>query len=415
MIHTLFIVNAAGNVIFDRHYQGTINRTICDHFWKEKTDTENAGRLPPVLHKGKVFIFHIERRKLTYLATTLEDAPPLLVLEFLHRMVDVFEEYFNIVTEETLKDNFTTLYQLLDEMMDGGFPCTTETNILKDMIMLPNMLNKTVSAITGQSQVSENISGSMNGIPWRKSNIKYSHNEVFFDIVEEIDAIFDVGGMVASNEINGEILCNCRLSGMPDLLMTFADPTLLDDCSFHPCVRYNRFQAEKVLSFIPPDGQFKLMSFKIARPNANLPVFVKPNLSFSSNSGHVQISVGCKDVGSPKLPEDVIVTFTLPKTTSSHNLSVTMGHLHYDESTKTVRWDIGRMPKSGQPTMSGNVTLVPIQGYHPGNPDIMVEFKVLTFSTSGLKVLSVAVTNERYKPYKGVRSITKAGKIQYRT
>ena len=48
--------------------------------------------------------------------------------------------------------------------------------------------------------------------------------------------------------------------GMPDCTMTFEDPRKFDlhDCAFHPCVRFKRFQIDQQLSFIPPDGKFKL-------------------------------------------------------------------------------------------------------------------------------------------------------------
>jgi hypothetical protein len=48
---------------------------------------------------------------------------------------------------------------------------------------------------------------------------------------------------------------------MPDCTLTFDDPYKLDDCAFHPCVRYQRFETDQQLSFIPPDGKFKLLSF----------------------------------------------------------------------------------------------------------------------------------------------------------
>ena len=48
---------------------------------------------------------------------------------------------------------------------------------------------------------------------------------------------------------------------MPDCTLTFEDPYKLDDCAFHPCVRYQRFEVDQQLSFIPPDGKFKLLSF----------------------------------------------------------------------------------------------------------------------------------------------------------
>jgi len=69
--------------------------------------------------------------------------------------------------------------------------------------------------------------------------------------------------MIISSEVSGCIVGNSRLSGVPDLAMTFVDPSLIDDCSFHPCVRYNRYERDRVVSFVPPDGNFELMRYRI--------------------------------------------------------------------------------------------------------------------------------------------------------
>ncbi|PIO62543.1 hypothetical protein TELCIR_15895 [Teladorsagia circumcincta] len=44
----------------------------------------------------------------------------------------VFTEYFKDVEEESVRDNFVVIYELLDEMMDFGFPQTTESRILQE-------------------------------------------------------------------------------------------------------------------------------------------------------------------------------------------------------------------------------------------------------------------------------------------
>ena len=69
-------------------------------------------------------------------------------------------------------------------------------------------------------------------------------------------------GAVISSDINGSIQCSSHLSGVPDLTLTFQDPSVIDDCSFHPCVRYNRYDREQIISFVPPDGQFELMRYR---------------------------------------------------------------------------------------------------------------------------------------------------------
>lgn len=68
--------------------------------------------------------------------------------------------------------------------------------------------------------------------------------------------------MVATGEVYGRIAANCRLSGMPDLMMTFKDPSLIDDCAFHPCVRYAKFDQDRSVSFVPPDGEFELLNYR---------------------------------------------------------------------------------------------------------------------------------------------------------
>ena len=46
----------------------------------------------------------------------------VLILYFLHRMVKVFDDYFTKLEDESLRDNFVISYELLDEMMDNGYP-----------------------------------------------------------------------------------------------------------------------------------------------------------------------------------------------------------------------------------------------------------------------------------------------------
>lgn len=44
----------------------------------------------------------------------------------------VLTEYFKEVEEESIRDNFVIIYELLDEMMDFGHPQTTESKILQE-------------------------------------------------------------------------------------------------------------------------------------------------------------------------------------------------------------------------------------------------------------------------------------------
>jgi AP-2 complex subunit mu-1 len=36
----------------------------------------------------------------------------------------------------------------------------------------------------------------------------------------------------------------------------------LDDVSFHQCVKLAKFDSDRVVSFVPPDGEFDLMKYR---------------------------------------------------------------------------------------------------------------------------------------------------------
>lgn len=54
---------------------------------------------------------------------------------FLHRFVSVLIEYFKELEEESIRDNFVIIYELMDEMMDFGYPQTTESKILQECVI----------------------------------------------------------------------------------------------------------------------------------------------------------------------------------------------------------------------------------------------------------------------------------------
>ena len=76
------------------------------------------------------------------------------------------------------------------------------------------------------------------------------------------------------SEIVGNIKMRVYLSGMPELRLGLNDKVLfestgrgksksveLEDVKFHQCVRLSRFENDRTISFVPPDGEFELMGY----------------------------------------------------------------------------------------------------------------------------------------------------------
>jgi AP-1 complex subunit mu len=84
-------------------------------------------------------------------------------------------------------------------------------------------------------------------------------------------------GTVLRSEIVGAVKMKVYLTGMPELRLGLNDKVLfestgrsktktveLEDVKFHQCVRLSRFENDRTISFIPPDGEFELMSYRLS-------------------------------------------------------------------------------------------------------------------------------------------------------
>jgi len=419
---SLFIMNTQGEVIIEKHWRGLIPRLITEFFWAEVSKFPSYAEVLPVISHQKYYLLNVQHQGLFFLAVVQNETPPLFVFDFLYRVIEIFQSYFVSVSEDTLKENFTTVYQLLDEVMDNGIPFSTELNTLQDMIHQKGLLGGVTDVIDkipgaiipapiGVKVSSQLPESSTAVVHWRRVGVKHTPNEIYLDIIEEIDTIIDNNQMPVNTEVSSSILVNCKLSGMPDLTLIFNNPRIMDDASFHPCVRLNKWEQSRVISFIPPDGQFELMKYRVLG-QIQLPIFCKPQITYSETGGKVTVMVGQKPIS--KTVEGIIITIPFPKSVQTCNLTANVGHVAYDDSNKICKWDIGKIPKDS-PILSGNIVFQPGSPIPEAKPTLMVDFKINMFAVSGLKVESLAMVNEAYKPWKGVRSITKAGKFQVRS
>lgn len=417
MINSLFVINTSGDILLEKHWKSVIHRSICDYFFDTQKRVLTPEDVPPVISTPHHYLISIYRNQLFFVAVVLYEVPPLLVIEFLHRIVDTFKDYFEDCTEATIKENYVVVYELLDEMLDNGFPLATESNILQDLIKPPNFLRSITNTMTGKTNLSETLpTGQLSTVPWRRAGVKYTNNEAYFDVIEEIDAIIDKSGSTVFAEIQGYIDCCIKLSGMPDLTLSFMNARILDDVSFHPCVRFKRWENERLLSFIPPDGNFRLLSYHIGSQSlVAIPIYVRHSIVFKENQGgRLDITVGPRqNVG--KSLEDVCVEVPMPKSVTNCNLIASQGKFSFDTVTKVLLWEVGRIETGKPPNIKGTISVQTTTGVAETNPTLNIRFNMQQLAVSGLKVSRLDMFGEKYKPFKGVKYITKAGKFQVRT
>jgi AP-2 complex subunit mu-1 len=83
--------------------------------FRTKILNTKLGERSPCNNVGNISFLHIKDSDLYYLAVTRQNANAALLFELLHKLVDVFKAYFNNkVDEESIKENFSVIYELLD-------------------------------------------------------------------------------------------------------------------------------------------------------------------------------------------------------------------------------------------------------------------------------------------------------------
>ena len=151
------------------------------------------------------------------MAMTKFNANAMLLMNFLYRVVEVLEDYFTELIEESIRDNFVLTYELLDEMMDFGYPQFTEPKVLKEYIMVQEKHQVTQAPV----QITQAVS-------WRGEGIVHKKNEIFLDVIEKLNIMVNANGSVLRSEIIGSLRMRSFLSGMPELKLGLNDKILMD-------------------------------------------------------------------------------------------------------------------------------------------------------------------------------------------
>lgn len=115
-ISALFFLDVKGRVIIHRDYRGDISTKFAEKFMSKVNEYEESGKLTPVIHDEGINYVYLQHANLYVLAVTRTNVNAASVVLFLHRLVDVFKHYFQELEEESIRDNFVIVYELLDEV-----------------------------------------------------------------------------------------------------------------------------------------------------------------------------------------------------------------------------------------------------------------------------------------------------------
>ncbi|KAH7382194.1 adaptor protein complex 3 Mu3A [Pyrenochaeta sp. MPI-SDFR-AT-0127] len=344
-IEALYIFDEHNTPLLEHTYLGRppASSTLLPLFLSHPSPRPSLIYLPNT--NPPTLLYSIVQDQLLFLCPCSADTEPLQVLEFLHRVADVLEDFLGSpLLASRIEGNYDVVAQLLNEMVDGGIIACTEPNALRDVVDAPNFIKSLLGGVGLPSSTPSslapsatpfslaarpsprlgptNTSQTTSPVPWRRANVRHTSNEMYVDIVETLDVTMSPSGRPLAAIANGTIAFTAKVSGVPDLLLQLACPGGIQNTIslpvFHPCVRLNRWKERPgELSFVPPDGRFVLAGYEVdllgpaaldsfststmakSLPKLNIPatVSVRPSLGPTGSDFEVRLQLNSRFTG----------------------------------------------------------------------------------------------------------------------
>jgi len=396
--------------------------SISDRFAQYIQNTEEMEARPIFTEDGITFIY-IRYNNLYLLTVTKQNSNVGLILIYLYKLVEVFKDYFGELEEESIRDNFVIIYELLDETVDFGYPQALDSKVLKEFITQEG--NRLEAAPRPPVQLT-------NAVSWRSEGIKHRKNEIFLDVVEKLNLLVSNNGTVLHSEIVGAIKMKSFLSGMPELKLGLNDKLLFDatgrgssrgkaveleDIKFHQCVRLARFENDRTISFIPPDGEFDLMTYRLnthVKPLIWVEAVVEPH-----SRSRIEYMIKAKSqFKSRSVANNVDIIIPVPGDVDTPSFKASTGSVTYLPERDVVVWHIKHFHGGREFLMRAHFGLPSVEADEDSakfKKPIEVTFEIPYFTVSGIQVRYLKIIERSgYQALPWVRYITQNGSYQLR-
>lgn len=450
-----FILSPRGDSIIRKEFRGDTPKTVTDTFFRNvKFWGGKQQDAPPVFILDGVTYLYLKNNGLYFVGVTRSNVSASLMMELLLRLTKVFKDYCGVLSEETIRKNFILLYELLDEVLDFGYAQGISTEILKAFVfnepqldskggkggMMGGFKNKirisdNVMTRNAKTKSSDAVNRPVDYTRNRKAQ-KKQRNEIFVDIFERISVTFNSNGYALSSSIDGTIQMKSYLSGNPELKLALNEDLVigsganasgpkygggsnssivLDDCNFHECVRLDEFESSRTLTFIPPDGEFAVLNYRVTN-EFRQPFRIFPFFELVSPY-KVELIIKIRaDIPEQNYGGNVCVELPVPINCQTVSTELGMGVVgqtsEYNMKDRKVVWKLKKFAGGTEQALRVRITFKDQQtsAIRKSIGPISIAFEIPMYNVSNLQVryLRIMEQTKKYNPYRWVRYVTRS-------
>jgi len=335
-----FVLSSRGDPLVTKTYKKDFPRGCADMYFRRIKfgKNENTGDVinnnfpPPVFQHENLFNFvHVQRNGLFFVAVVDLSYPvPYTILYWLNLFARTTQDFLGSLCEDSLRDNIVLVYEILDESVDpSGVLKTTDPAHLKSKVYSDvasqstdsssapiQILNSAADALSSAvsnsgldlTAMSDSFKKSFESIVSPKQlpanashrpimNVE-SRNEIFLDLIENINTIINPDGTPQCLVITGNMLIKAFLSmtkpmkfkivlsdglqigkhdnnmiqglgGLYRPTATNSQEVILDHAVFDTCVDIKDLKSSKTLYVQPREGERTLMSYRVCNENVH--------------------------------------------------------------------------------------------------------------------------------------------------
>ncbi|XP_954124.1 adaptor protein, putative [Theileria annulata] len=254
MISCIFIATSTGKVLLIRLYRGDVTKEDALIFCRNVL-SNSRNTYAPMYRYEKFNFFRVNVEGINLVALTRLNGNSFLILHTLKELKKLLLSFLSgVVTEENIVENSFLLYELFDEVIDGGYTQNLEPLVLMDVMatkaaikgsmidpikyanywlgflprfgvssetflfehLLPfeGRLNDSDECLEYCQQVVSLMATSVIP-PWRKLNTVSGRNSITVELTENLSVLYNYNSELISYEVTGSIVVNSMLIGTP--------------------------------------------------------------------------------------------------------------------------------------------------------------------------------------------------------
>jgi AP-4 complex subunit mu-1 len=356
---------------------------------------------------------------------TRQNISPSVGVEMATRVSQLIKDYCGVLTEEAIRKNISLIYELLDEIIDYGYPQNTSTEQLKAHVLDEPIL---VSKSLGTQSFSNTAHSSSANKSVLLSEPSGNKNETFVDLFEQLTVLFNPSGQLIRADLDGQVKLRCYVPGSPLFHMGFNEDLVVrteggqrpsgivfDDVVFHKSVNLDRWTQDRSITFHPPEGEFAVMNYRMDVVNLPMPFKISTRFSMvASQLADLIITVEAM------LPDQfygsgIVIKCPLAQATTSASFSFDVDDDEYEraefsKADKCVIWTISKLRAGFTAVCHVKMVLeTPLQPHFRrefGPVSMTFEAPMLLLSSLQVKFLRVSERNHTFTPERWIRAAT---------